>query len=145
MSWPIPSFAISGSIAEALVIATLEGMRRRADRPEASALDKNNAAWQLLICEPADLRDPDTALPLARDACAMTDNAHASYPVYLDTLALAQHLTGDTPAAIETQTTALLLLPPDAAGRSRYEAVLAGYEVAPRAPAEPQEVSPPHE
>ena len=80
-----------------------------------------------LTCEPADLRDPETALRLARDACDMTDNAN---PGYLDTLALAQHLTGDTPAAIETEKKALSLLPPDAPGRGDYEAALARFEAA---------------
>ena len=86
-----------------------------------------------------DLRDPDTTLPLARDACAMTNNTN---PNFLDTLAHAQHVTGDTPTAIETQQKALLLLREGAAGRSDYEAALARYEEALRAPAEPQEVSP---
>ena len=80
-----------------------------------------------LTCEPADLRDPETALRLARDACDMTDNAN---PGYLDTLALAQHLTGDTPAAIETEKKALSLLPADAPGRGKYEAALARFEAA---------------
>ena len=43
----------------------------------------------------------------------MTDNAN---PNYFDTLALAQHLTGDTPAAIETEKKALSLLAPYAPG-----------------------------
>ena len=80
-----------------------------------------------MTCEPADLRDPETALRLARDACAMTDNAN---PIYLDTLALAQHLTGDTPAAVETEKKALSLLPPDAPGRGDYEAAFARFEAA---------------
>ena len=80
-----------------------------------------------MTCEPADLRDPETALRLARDACAITDNAN---PNYLDTLALAQHLTGDTPAAIETEKKALSLLPPNAPGRGDYEAALAKFEAA---------------
>ena len=73
-------------------------------------------------CRPAALRDPAPALRRARDACAASDTTdHA----YLDTLALAQHLTGDTPAAIETEKKALSLLPPDAPGRGDYEAALA--------------------
>ncbi len=57
----------------------------------------------------------------------MTHNAN---PPSLDTLALAQHLTGDTPAAIETEKKALSLLPPDASGRGDYEAALAKFEAA---------------
>ncbi len=56
----------------------------------------------------------------------MTGNAN---PAYLDTLALAQHLTGDTAVAIETQKKALLLLPAEA-GRGPYEAALAKFEAA---------------
>ena len=69
----------------------------------------------------------------------MTNNTNHAY---LDTLSHAQHVTGDTPTAIETQQKALLLLPQGTAGRSDYEAALARYEAALRAPAEPQEESP---
>ena len=55
-----------------------------------------------------------TAPYLARDACAMTHNANHAF---LDTLALAQHLTGDTPATIETEKKALSVLPRDAPWR----------------------------
>jgi tetratricopeptide (TPR) repeat protein len=106
----------------------LDAAPRRADfRPGASARDKNNLAWNLLTSVLADLRDPETALRLAGDACAMTDNAN---PGYLDTLALAQHRTGDTPAAIETEKKALSLLPPDASLRAELEATLARFEAA---------------
>ncbi len=128
--------------ARPLVRALKAAWQRQANRPEASPDDKNDFAWFLLTCEPTDLRDPDTALPLAHDACAMTDNAN---PAFLDTLALAQHLTGDTPGAIETQQKALLLLPQDAGGRSGYEAALARYEAAREQPPDPKEVSPPRE
>ncbi|MCH8806593.1 MAG: hypothetical protein IH986_10955 [Planctomycetes bacterium] len=71
----------------------------------------------------------ETAPNLARDACAITHNAN---PPFLDTLALAQHLTGDTPAAVETEKKALSLLPPNTPGRGRgdYEAALAKFEAA---------------
>ncbi len=39
-------------------------------------------------------------------------------------------MTGDTAAAIETEKTALSLLPPEAPGRSDYEAALAKFEAA---------------
>ncbi len=61
----------------------------------------------------------------------MTDNAN---PAILDTLALAQHLTGDNLAAVETEKKALSLLPPDAPGRSDYEAALAKFEAALKEP-----------
>ncbi len=105
----------------------LERARRAAEAPGASANDKNTCAWNLLICEPADLRDPETALRLAREASAMTNDAS---PPILDTLALAQHLTGDTAAAIETEETALSLLPADGPGRGDYEDAIAKFEAA---------------
>ena len=107
--------------------ARIEEVRRTAEAPSASANDKNICAWNLLTCQPADLRDPQTALRLAREACAETNNAN---PAYLDTLALAQHLTGATAAAIETQEKALSLIPADAPGRGDYEAALAKFEAA---------------
>ena len=76
-----------------------------------------------MTCEPADLRGPETALRLARDACAMTHNED---PSFLNTLALAQHLTGDTPAAIETEKKALSLLAPDARRAPRRQLALVG-------------------
>ena len=78
----------------------------------------------------------EPALYLARDACAMTDIANHAF---LDTLALALHLTGDTPAAIETQKKALSLLPPDAPERGDYEAALARFEAALNQPDTAQE------
>ncbi len=52
-------------------------------------------------------------LPLAERACALAEE-HGTYGRwnYLDTLALAQHRTGDTAKAIETQRRALGLIPP---------------------------------
>ncbi|MEE9128695.1 MAG: hypothetical protein V3T84_01660 [Phycisphaerales bacterium] len=58
------------------------------------------------------------------------DKAGGVDPGILDTLALAQFMTGDTAAAIETEKTALSLLPPEAPGRSDYEAALAKFEAA---------------
>ena len=75
-----------------------------------------------MTCEPADLRDPETALRRGQDACAITDNAD---PAALDTFALAQHPACVTPAAVETEKKALALLPPDAPGRGDCEADLA--------------------
>ena len=69
----------------------------------------------------------------------MTNNTN---PNFLDTLAHAQHVTGDTPTAIRTQKKALSLLSSDAPKRSDFEATLARFEAALRAPAESQEVSP---
>ena len=113
--------------ARPLVRALQEIERRRADQPGASVNDKNACAWNLLTCEPADLRDPETALRLAHEAVDMTGGAD---PEILDTLALAQHLTGDTAAAIETEKKALSLLPAQGSLRGDYEAALAKFEAA---------------
>ena len=109
------------------VQTNLEAARRAAEAPGASANDKNVCAWNLLTCEPADLRDPETALRLAREASTMTNHSN---PPILDTLALAQHLTGDTTAAIRTEKKALSLLTVDNPGRSNYEAAIARFEAA---------------
>ena len=92
--------------------------------PDASEQVLNAAAWDLLTNEHAELRDPARALPLAQRA---VDGVGGNDPAILDTLALAQHLTGDTAAAIETEKKALSLLPDDAV-REEYEAALAKYE-----------------
>ncbi len=70
------------------------------------------------------------AMPTAH--CALEEAAGgARLWAYLDTLALAQHLTGDTATAIETQTRAISLMPsedadPEMAKRlAEYETALA--------------------
>ena len=69
-----------------------------------------------------ELRDPAAALPLAIRANQMTDHRN---PGHLDTLALAQQVTGDIDAAIETQTKAVALLAPGpSALRSELESNL---------------------
>ncbi len=113
--------------ARPLVRELLDLHRKRAERPGASANEKNTCAWELLTCEPADLRDPEAALPLALEANEITGHKN---PSYLDTLSLAYHLTGDTAKAIENQKKAIELLPPDAPDRGEYEAALARFEAA---------------
>ncbi len=121
-----------------LLRALQEAKRLQIERPETSPGDKNDFAWELLTREPAELRDPQSALRLARDSCALTNNTN---PIFLDTLALAQHLTGDTPAAIESQTKALSLLPLDAPDRSTYQDSLDKFKATLQAQAESEEVS----
>ena len=50
--------------------------------------------------------------------------------MYLDTLALARHRTGDTLAAIEIQKQAISLLPAAAPLRAQFEAALDRFEAA---------------
>jgi eukaryotic-like serine/threonine-protein kinase len=98
----------------------------------ASAAALNDAAWTLLTFENESLRDPERALSLAERACALEERAGSdTLWTSLDTLALAQHLTGDTAAAIATQQRAFELMPegadPGMAGRlAEYEAAAEG-------------------
>jgi len=96
----------SGRTAEVrpLVLERLARLRRGAERPDADALALHAYAWELLHCEPADLRDPQAALPVAQRAVALDGGRDAAM---LETLALAHWMTGNLDAAIETQRRAL--------------------------------------
>ena len=110
----------------------LETMRRLMERGGERPQVLNDYARDLLTIEPVDLRDPAAALPLAERACALAEE-RGTYRrwMYLDTLALAQHRTGDTVKAIETQRRALGLLPPEYhQQRKEFEESLAEYEAA---------------
>ena len=103
----------------------LSMLRARAEAGDASAGDLNEYAWLLLTIEPEDLRDPDVALEFARRANDLTNYDNA---LYLDTLALAYHMTGDTPRSLETQQEALSLLTANQEShRPEMEANLAKY------------------
>jgi tetratricopeptide (TPR) repeat protein len=105
---------------------SIRNYKRDAERQDARADARNAYAWKLLTVDPVDRDEAKAALAIALRANEMTDHEN---PMYLDTLALAQHLTGNTPAAIETEKKALSLLPTDA-GRESYEAALAKFEAA---------------
>jgi hypothetical protein len=80
------------------------------------------------------------ALGYSRRACAAEEAAGGgNLWQYLDTLALAQHQTGDTAAAVETQKRALSLMPADHAERAEMEKRLADYEAAPAPATQPAE------
>ena len=80
----------------------------------------------LLTREPADSRDPQTALHLALDVAKKTGYKD---PNYLDTLSLAYHLAGETAEAIENQKRAIALLPEgESALRRALEEALARFE-----------------
>ena len=83
----------------------------------------NSLAWTLLHAKPVDKRDPDLALRMAERACAADRR-----DLYLDTLALAQHRTGDTARAVETQREAIRLMPAANPSRPDYVERLAHYE-----------------
>ncbi len=112
----------------------LELQTAGAGSPDADAMTFNGAAWTLLKHGIEELRDPERALAYAERACAMEEAAGGAIWQYLDTLALAQHLTGDTAAAVETQQRAISLMPspdadPEMAERlAEYEAALESIE-----------------
>ena len=111
--------------ARPLVTQLLAIRRKLAEKPDASASDLNSYAWDLLTIEPADLRDPTAALPVAQKA---VEQSGGKDPGILDTLALAQQMTGDIDAAVETETTAIGLLPPSPSSlRTSLETSLAKY------------------
>jgi tetratricopeptide (TPR) repeat protein len=101
-----------------------------AEQSNATPGTLNDAAMTLLTHELEELRDPERALGYAERACAAQEEAgSAGSWRLLDTLALAQHRTGDTAAAVRTQRRALELMPegedPEAAVRlAEYEAAL---------------------
>jgi len=83
--------------------------RKAAERADASIGELHVYAWTLLTCEPADLRDPDAAIPFAKRAVELSEGR---YPDILDTLALAYRMTGDIDSAIETQRKAVEIASP---------------------------------
>ncbi len=112
-----------------LVVDMLETARLAAEREDALALEVNDYAWQLLTVEPVELRDPVRALEVAQRACALEEAAAGpELWNYLDTLALAWHMSGNAAAAVETERKALSLLPPDRPERAGLERQLAELE-----------------
>ena len=103
-----------------------------AEQEGATATTLNAAAWTLLTHEPESLQDPERALGYAERACELAEGSSVGdLWALLDTLALAQHRTGDTAAAVATQRRALSLMPegadPTVAARlAEYEAALEG-------------------
>ncbi len=91
-------------------------------RDDDHAPTLNHLAWQLLTQQYEQLRDPTRALPLAEMACKIArDQQDEQLWMYLDTLARAQHLTGNPVAAIKTQREAIDLLPNSIADKEREE------------------------
>ena len=114
--------------ARPLVAELLFTRKKASERSGANAKTKNSYAWLALTCEPADLRDPESALRFAFEANELT---RFENPSYLDTLALAYNMTGNSAKAIETQKRALALLPEgDSPTRKEIEQRLAEFEAA---------------
>jgi len=122
------AYGKQGRMDEARPLAgkLLDLCRKQAERSDASPRQLNSCAENLLTCEPPDLRDPHAALRFAIRANDLTGHGN---PLYLGTLSLAYHLTGDTSKAIENQEKAIALLPPEEYSLS-LEAALADFESA---------------
>jgi tetratricopeptide (TPR) repeat protein/tRNA A-37 threonylcarbamoyl transferase component Bud32 len=108
------AYAGLGRVDDALALQRelLEWQVAPAEEADARAGSLNRAAWTLLTHEVEPLRDPERARLLAERACALAEGSNAdALWGYLDTLTLAQHLSGDGAAAIETQKRAIALKP----------------------------------
>jgi tetratricopeptide (TPR) repeat protein len=104
----------------------IEIRERLAATPDASTSAKMAYARLLLECEPTDLRDPRTALRVAREAVEVSESPPAAL---LGTLALAHHRNGDARQAVEYQRRAIEALPAGRAETRRsFEAQLERYE-----------------
>jgi len=114
-----------------LVSDMLATVRSAAGRDDALPSELNDAAWQLLTAEPEDLRDPVSGLEIARRACELEERGQGpELWNFLDTLALAWHLNGDTQAAVATERRALMSLSPGRPERAALERQLAEFESA---------------
>jgi tetratricopeptide (TPR) repeat protein len=110
---------------EPYIAELIELRRRAAQEQDASATTLNKYAWLLLNCEPVELRDPASALDVAKTAAKLSGRHDANL---LETLAIAEKMTGDLEAAIETQREALaLILPGNFLDRVSLEQTLAGF------------------
>jgi tetratricopeptide (TPR) repeat protein len=88
-------------------------------------------AW-VLTRDIDELRDPERAVDLAERAMEQSPRPMLAFYI-LDTLALAQHQSGDSEAAIATARQAIALIPPQLPERVRadYQTRLSSYESAP--------------
>ena len=103
------SQAIDGKPAAARpnTIRGLKITRELAERPEATADDLSEYATHFIECEPADLREPVTALKYAKQSI----DKGGSGPEYEDILARAYFLSGDVAQAISIEQKILASLP----------------------------------
>jgi serine/threonine protein kinase/tetratricopeptide (TPR) repeat protein len=87
-----------------LVELRLARLRAEGAAPDAGVMALNTYAWELLTCQPPDLRDPEQALQVARRAAVLDGERDAGV---LETLALAQRQANDLAGAIDTQRRAI--------------------------------------
>lgn len=114
--------------ARRMAVDRLALLRRQAERPDTDPETLRTYAMALMTIEPQDLRNPAAALPLAGRA---NEVARGESPEILGTLAMAYHMDGDTPKALDLQRQAIALLPPEESRlRTDLEANLAKFEAA---------------
>ena len=90
----------------------LAALDRACQSPDADARVLRALAVELIDCEASSLRDPARALEIAELACAASEAAGgADLWMHLDTLAQAQHQTGDTTHAVDTMRRAIAMTP----------------------------------
>ena len=89
-----------------IVADRLAILRRAAQRSGATATVLHAYAWELLNCEMPDLRDPETALPFAKEGVERNGARDVSM---LETLARAYQKTGEFDLAVSTQRQAIAL------------------------------------
>jgi Tfp pilus assembly protein PilF len=107
------AFALAQSKDEAGAITQLKAaLELEPDSPGA----ENNLAWIYATSENPKLRNPAEALILARRAVATSPSVN---PAFLDTLAEAQLLSGETTEALATETRAAALDPDNSEFQSR--------------------------
>ena len=112
-----------------LVVDLLGTARLVAEREDALPMELNYYAWNLLTAEPADLRDPATALVFAQRACSgEQERGGPDLWDYLDTLARAWSENGDLAAAVATERRALALVDEGRPEREGLQRQLAEYE-----------------
>src|SRR5262249_40004428 len=105
------TLAEMGRIGEARVVSA-RGLAIAKDlgkRKDATSDELSEYAESFLTCEPADLREPATALLFAKESAAKSRETDSEN---LDILADAYFQNHDTVHAVETEQKALSLLPP---------------------------------
>jgi serine/threonine protein kinase/tetratricopeptide (TPR) repeat protein len=113
--------------AEGLCRESLEIERRALGQGHpVTLITAKTLVWLLLNREPAESRDPETALQMALE---VAEKEGYKDPEWVATLAFAYNRTGDTEKAIEMQKKALSLLP-EGADPSEHEKRLAAFEAA---------------
>ena len=105
------TLAEMGRIGEARIVSArgLAIAKELGNREDTTPDELSEYAESFLTCEPADLREPATALRFAKESAAKSGGADSEN---LDVLADAYFQSHDTAHALETEQKALSLLPP---------------------------------